>query len=125
MSAEICSYQLLDICSQFWCTVCSEIFLVDITYRPQGECLHMKNSAIDLDTDPFDTEDGSLYSIDTNNTGPLRKRACLHTVASHIRQSQKVHPDSAYVGTPSYNRALTAKPESDVLQAFLVYPFDD
>jgi hypothetical protein len=85
----------------------------------------MKNSAIDLDTDPFDTEDDSLYPTDTENNGPPRKRACLRAVASHIRQGQKVHPDSAYVGTPSFNRAFTAKPESDVLRAFLVYPFDD
>jgi hypothetical protein len=85
----------------------------------------MKNSTIDLDTDPFNTEDDSLYSIDTDNNGPPRKRAHLRAVASHIRQGQKVYPDSAYVGTSSFNRALTAKPESDVLQAFLVYLFDD
>lgn len=48
------------------------------------------------------------------------KRPRLRAVASHVRPGEKVHPDSAYVGTKAYACIQKAKPEEQVLQMFLV-----
>jgi len=51
-----------------------------------------------------------------------KKRAPVRAVAHFVRAGERVHPSSAYVGSPSHTRAQTAKPEAEVLQSFLVAP---
>jgi len=59
---------------------------------------------------------------DMDSPSPPRKRARLRGLVSHVRSGQKVHPDSAYVGTLAHDLAMTAKPESEILSKFLVPP---
>ena len=64
-------------------------------------------------------DEKSAGDSDTDNSEPTGKR-CRRTVASFVRQGQRVYPQSAYVGSPAYERARTAKPEREVLSDFLV-----
>ena len=63
------------------------------------------------------------YDIGIDESLSYAEKSCPCAVASHIRPSQKVYPDSAYFGTTAFNRALTAKPEEEILNAFLVIPW--
>lgn len=80
----------------------------------------MGHDPIDTDMYPVDIDDDDSSSSDIGIASPPQKRACLRAVVSHVRPGERVHPDSAYVGTEAHNRALTAKPESEVLKQFLV-----
>ena len=81
----------------------------------------MEHRSLDPQLDPANWEDDSSESLfsDVDSPSP-RKRARLSGVVSHVRPGQKVHPDSAYVGTPMHHLAITAKPEFEVLSAFIV-----
>jgi len=70
----------------------------------------------------WEDDTSEFSSSDIDSPCLPRKRARLRGVVSHVRQGQKVHPDSAYVGTPAHDLAIIAKPESEVLSSFLVPP---
>jgi len=81
--------------------------------------------AIEADTSLIDMPvNASLSSED--ESPQLKQSHKKHTqvpaVASFIRAGERVHPRSAYVGSPSHARGQTAKPEAEVLQSFLVAP---
>src|SRR5579859_3991232 len=61
----------------------------------------------------------SLVSVDTDDAKPPQKR-CRRTVAAYVRPGQRVYPQSAYFGSPTYERAMTAKTEREVLERYLV-----
>jgi hypothetical protein len=85
----------------------------------------MEHRSLDPQLDPVNWEDDSSESLfsDVDSASP-RKRARLCSVVSHVRPGQKVHPDSAYVGTSMHDLAITAKPEFEVLSAFIVLPLE-
>jgi len=68
---------------------------------------------------PFIDEAEPVATSDTECFEPARKR-CRKTMVSFVRPGQRVHPQSAYVGSPAWERARTAKPEREVLSNFLV-----
>ena len=82
----------------------------------------MDSGSLDPQLDPAHWEDdwSESSSSDIDSPSPPCKRARLRGVVSHVRPGQKVHPCSAYVGTPAHDLAITAKPEFEVLSAFLV-----
>ena len=61
----------------------------------------------------------SMATSDAEDVEPARKRR-RRTVASFVRPGQRVYPQSAYVGSPAWERAQAAKPEREVLSSFLV-----
>lgn len=83
-----------------------------------------------MDIDPTGVErpackrDGSpiLSSPCIGDSSPPCKRPRLRAVASHVRPGERVYPESAYVGSRAHARAMSAKPESEVLSNFLVFP---
>ena len=84
----------------------------------------MDPGSLNPQLDPANWEDdlSEYSSSDIDSPSPPRKRARLRSVVSHVRPGQKVHPYSAYVGTRAHNFAITAKPEFEVLSAFIVPP---
>ena len=84
----------------------------------------MDPGSLDSQLDPanWDGDSSELSSSDIDSPSPPCKRARLRGVVSHVRQGQKVHPYSAYVGTPAHDLAITAKSEFEVLSAFIVLP---
>ena len=62
-------------------------------------------------------------SATSSSPSPQGQRVRPRAIASHIRPGAKVHPLSAYINSPAHTRALSAKPESQVLQSFMVCPY--
>lgn len=84
----------------------------------------MDTGSIDpqLDLAHWEDDSSESSSSDIDSPSPPCQRARLRGVVSHVRPGQKVHPNSAYVGTPAHDLAITAKPEFEVLSTFLVLP---
>src|SRR5438477_4017307 len=61
----------------------------------------------------------SIFSVEADDAVPPQKR-CRRTVAAYVRPGQRVYPQSAYFGSPSYERAMTAKTEREVFERYLV-----
>ena len=83
--------------------------------------MNVRDTEAELVSPPLDDEE-SVAASDSENSEPARKRS-RKTVASFVRRGQRVYPQSAYVGSPAYERASTVKSERDVLSRFLV-PLD-
>jgi len=70
------------------------------------------------DDGEWDSDDSVSSSSETENESEKSGRG--RAVASHIRCGERVHPESAYVGSKAFERAVNARPENEVLASFLV-----
>jgi hypothetical protein len=80
----------------------------------------MDSGSLDPQLGPANWDGDSSEPSSSDIDSPPCKHARLRGVASHVRQGQKVHPYSAYVGTPAHDIAITAKSEFEVLSSFIV-----
>jgi len=68
----------------------------------------------DAEEDFWDDCVSSDEEIDVRPTKRVR------AIGSFVRSGQRVHPASAYWGTPAHSRAVNARREEDVIRDFLV-----
>ena len=82
----------------------------------------MNTGPVDAGVDSTTPDDRDrTFALLRNQSFPSQgKHSKPRVVISHITPGERVHPESAYLGTKNYDRAVAAKPESEVLKNFLV-----
>jgi len=74
-----------------------------------------------LETRCIEEDDECQSSVSSKDSeSPVRPRKRARAVADYIRPGERVHPTVAYHGTQAHTRAMSARPEVQVLSDFLV-----